>query len=198
MQALAGILAALAIAPGHAEIAFESDGRIWSMRADGSERQLVAAPVARGEELSQPVWSPDGSTLAYVRWMGEERSQIVVRDTAGTRELTPVRNGVADVSPAWAPDGGAIAFARYTETRRSFRTHIVTRPLSGAERTLVSVSLIPRFDHVGEPAWSPDGSTLAYTHTSLDRDCHFRHAVRTIPATGGFSTLLLREAPSRA
>ncbi len=198
MQALAGILAALAIAPGHAEIAFESDGRIWSMAADGSDRQVLVAPAVRGEELSQPVWSPDGTALAYVRWVGEERSQIVVRDAAGTRDLTPVRDGVVDLSPAWSPDGAAIAFARYAQMRRSFRSDIVSRTLAGGERTLVSVSLTPRFDQIGEPAWSPDGSTLAYTHTSLDRDSHFRHAVRTIPATGGFSTLLLREARSLA
>ena len=40
------------------------------------------------------------------------------------------------------------------------------------------------------------GKTIAYTHSSVDRSSHFRHAVRTVPATAGNSQLLLREALS--
>ena len=198
MQALVGILAALAVAPGPAEIAFESDGRIWSSRADGSERGLLV-DRARGELLSEPAWSPDGSALAYVRAAGEESGQLMLRDATGTRALTPERDGVFDVTPKWSPDGATVAFSRFAETRRNYSTQIVTHAVAtGAERVVAATDLFPRLDQVGEPAWSPDGTTLGYTHTSLDRRHYFRHAIRTIPATGGYSRLLLREAHSLA
>jgi len=93
-------------APEDAEIAFESDGRIWSSRADGGEwRQLIAPDGAR-EGLAEPVWSPDGSRLAYVSLIEDtERAHLMLLDAAGAREITPLRQGVADLSPTWSPDG---------------------------------------------------------------------------------------------
>jgi Tol biopolymer transport system component len=79
-------------APEHAEIAFSSDGRLWSARADGSERRLLVAPVGRREVLGEPVWSPDGSTLAYVSEVGD-RSRVMLRDGAGVRADTELRSG---------------------------------------------------------------------------------------------------------
>ena len=191
-------------APEHAEIAFVRGSDIWAARADGSESRLLVRPTRRHEALSEPAWSPDGSALAYVshieaRGGAKGGSRLMVFDGTASRELTPLRRGVHHLSPTWSPDGSMLAFARATLTGRRWRTEIVIRVVAtGVERTLVRVRLVPRFEQVGEPAWSPDGSTIAYTHYRLDREHDFSPLIRLVPASGGESRTLIRDAQAAA
>ncbi len=43
------------------------DGTIWLTRTDGTERELVATPLAANavEAAARVAWSPDGRSLAY-------------------------------------------------------------------------------------------------------------------------------------
>lgn len=68
-------------------------------------------PLTYGGRDSQPRWSPDGTTLAFVRKAGaEEPAQVHLLPLAGgePRALTSLKGGAS--SPAWSPDGRRLAF----------------------------------------------------------------------------------------
>ena len=80
---------------------------IWLHDMDqGAIRQLT-----RGDKDSQPAWSPDGKSLAFVSARGE-KPQIYLLPVFGiggeARQVTSSPNGAH--SPSWSPDSGRIAF----------------------------------------------------------------------------------------
>jgi dipeptidyl aminopeptidase/acylaminoacyl peptidase len=170
--------------------------------ADGSRPARQITFGERGE--SQPTWSPDGSTLAFVsaRGAGEDvRAQIhLLRLEGGEAErLTDVKDGVTGF--AWSPDGGRIAFLstdslpRATEAARRRRddpqvfegdqrlSHVWVVDL-GTKQTRELVHSA-QYTVQGAPSWSPDGARLAYltAPTTLIRD--YRRAAYVVPAAGG-------------
>lgn len=114
------------------DVAITDDGSLvvygWSLdRVPGDRRQaLVVADVATGErrlligdeghEYSDPAWSPDGRSLACVRWTVETTSEppeptLVLVDVAsgGQRELAPSLP-LWPRGLAYSPDGAALFF----------------------------------------------------------------------------------------
>jgi dipeptidyl aminopeptidase/acylaminoacyl peptidase len=78
--------------------------------ADGA---APAAPrqLTFGGRDSQPRWSPDGRTLAFVRKTGAEdpaQIHLLPLDGGEPRALTALKGGAS--SPAWSPDGRRLAF----------------------------------------------------------------------------------------
>lgn len=182
-----------------AELAYAHDGRIYSLAADGSARRLLAAPKGPYSSFEQPVWSPDGSMLAFVRVAsgGDGGSQILVRDASGTRALTKLSATAFAFSPAWSPDGSRIAFSRFIEHKQRAESSIVVAAADGSgARAVVAASVGERLATLDRPTWLPDGRTLAYIRSALDGRSYFRPSVLTVPAAGGVPTRLLRDAQS--
>jgi Tol biopolymer transport system component len=182
-------LIAAALAP--AELAFTSAGGVYSMRADGSERR----PLVATRSAVEATWSPDGTQLAYT-----DGRRIMVFAGGASRTVTANARGVQVYLLAWSPDGGRLAFTRVVEeSEERYRTEIVTRALAtGTETVLVRQPLDARLTSVGAPAWSPDGATIAYDFSRVNRRLRFDEEIRTIPASGGPSRTLLRDARTAA
>ncbi len=80
---------------------------VWMMNADGSnERQLTRSDKSE----SSPVFSPDGTSIAFVS-SREGDSNLYVMPVAGgeAQRITNISTGVSD--PVWSPDGKWIAFS---------------------------------------------------------------------------------------
>ncbi|MCD4674335.1 MAG: hypothetical protein K8R77_16860 [Anaerolineaceae bacterium] len=112
--------------PAGAEITFISwrnkNIEIYKMNPAGSQN-LTLTP----HHESYPVWSPDGSQLAFL--VAENGQQhLAVMDADGSNKRLLAENILAlDEAPAWAPDAQMIAFACVAEQRSSLCLVSVTR-----------------------------------------------------------------------
>ncbi|HVT38037.1 MAG TPA: S9 family peptidase [Gemmatimonadaceae bacterium] len=171
-------------------------GHVWLVPADGAGRPRQLTFSERGE--SQPLWSPDGTTLAFISARGAAatggddasgpRAQIHLLRLAGgeAEQLTSARDGITGYS--WSPDGHSIAFlstdslSREEESRR--KRHDDPQVFEGDERLthLWVIELATKkareiahsamYTVRGAPTWSPDGARLAFvtSPTTLIRD----------------------------
>lgn len=158
---------------------------IYVMNADGSEsRRLTRSPQNDGD----PVWSPDGRRVAFVRIRGglcrspvrcplKGRADVYVvnADGSGLRRLAhaitfaPLSGapsaGLA-ANPAWSPDGRKIA---YVDNRDGTADISVVTADGGGLRHLTRTPGTDRRRSWSQdgPVWSPDGRQLAF---GSDRD----------------------------
>jgi Tol biopolymer transport system component len=136
----------------------------------------VSAPSAHKAVTRgiHPKLSPDARTVYFVG-EGVEPPGIFATDLeSGTpRRLTSERPGGHAVPPyVLSPDGAAIA---YFVQKEAFNTLMVVPTGGGAPRQLARLT---SKEHL-VPAWSPDGTRLAYSH---------ENGLYVIPASGGDAT----------
>ena len=133
------------------QIAFSFAGNIWTSNRDGSNVRRLTS----GGHEGKPVFSPDGSQVAFTGDYDGNRSVYVVGATGGVpRRLTyhPADIGVV----GWTPDGKRIVFA---STRTAFAQGVVqlfTVPIEGGFATPIPLA------RASEGSFSPDGARFAY------------------------------------
>lgn len=152
--------------------AYEVD--IWVVHRDGSGLRRL---TDHWEVDDQPVWSPDGTRLAFRSYRSGHASDIWVMNADGSQpvKLTPdPLPGIHDdFRPAWSPDGSRIAFA----SDRGGDVDIWTMRADGTDFRRMTNS--PDYDT--EPAWSPDGRSLVFRRSAPGVGSD----LMIVPATGG-------------
>ena len=132
------------------KIAYASHN-LYTINADGTGKtELVNSQT----QIRFPVWSPDGTKLAFSRTISPSQdSQIFVVNADGSNvvQLTSTGN---NYGPAWSPDGTKIAFT-------SVRTgnDIWLMNADGSNQTNLTANT-PDADF--EPTWAPDGTKIAF------------------------------------
>jgi dipeptidyl aminopeptidase/acylaminoacyl peptidase len=140
-----GLIAQPALADGHAE---------------DTSRKFTAERVFDVEYASDPQISPDGETILYVRRSMDKqtdrnRGDLWTLDVDSGAHRPLITGGASAASPRWSPDGTRFVYSTSTDGKPDLRLYYLD-----SER---SVSLAQFEYGPGNPVWSPDGNTIAFT-----------------------------------
>jgi len=127
--------------------------------------EIYTLPIGRGgfaeatrltnasAEDRTPVWSPDGSQIAFqTKRHGNSEIYIMAADGSTPTRLTD--NASDDISPSWSPDGSQIVFISFRDGNRE--VYVMNADGSGQTR-LTSTNASD-----DSPVWSPDGTKIAF------------------------------------
>ncbi len=135
-----------------------------------------------------PKWSPDGSQIAY-HSNRDGKSRIYAIDPDGSHETVLTGLDRDNLSPSWSPDGlwivteSAESDIGFADPDKPRRNQIWIQKTDGSE----SRQITDMEAYNGYPAWSPDGTHVAFDSNaagSADNDGHADICVVTIGGTG--------------
>ncbi len=187
-------LEGLAFSPDGSRLAFglislEGKEGVYTVSPEGGRPRFVTGTY----EGTQPVFSPDGETLAFARLaigLGKGSfigSSVWLVDADGGRpqRVTPWRHGLLISPSSFSPDGETLALSR--------------RDLSGKRRAVLGMRLADRSTFLiakglQEAVFSPDGTELAAIRVRPRRDVP--RPLRD-PAFGGDLFVLLADGTDR-
>jgi TolB protein len=127
---------------------------IYVMNSDGSDvTRLTTDPAPEWN----PVWSPDGVKIAFVR--GEHETEVFVMQADGTniQQVTTTNQG-SGFAPSWSPDGMQIVFGSIQH--EDWGVFVVNADGTDERPLLFDPSI-----YAVDPEWSSDGRLIAFTGT---------------------------------
>lgn len=134
-----------------------ADGTLHVVSINKSQDRCLTCTISK--RVSSPSWSRDSRQITFSTSQGVYSVDI---DGANLRRLTPL--GLEAIEPAWSFDGTRIAFA--SKVSSHYRIFIVNsdgtelRQLTRDPEAYTNPITDDR-----QPAWSPDGSQIAFVST---------------------------------
>jgi Tol biopolymer transport system component/C-terminal processing protease CtpA/Prc len=157
-----------ALSPDKREIAFVSGGDIWTVAANGGEARLL---VSHASYDSRPLYSPDGTTLAFQSTRtGNGDLYVLTIATGDVRRIT--FDDAADQLDAWSRDGKWLYFSSGSKDVNGMND-LFRVSIDGGTPMAVSA------DRFAQEYWSNpspiDPNTLAFTGKGRTVSDWWRH-----------------------
>ena len=137
-------------------VAFVYAGDIWAVAREGGEAKRLTNDAERED---YPVFSPDGSRLAFGRQStagGAPTWDVYVMPAAGGEAVRLTYHPEIDVPVNWTPDGRRVLFMSFRDRTYVLEGRLYTVPTEGGFPEALPLP-------VGwSGAFSPDGARLAY------------------------------------
>ncbi len=158
------------------------DGDFDLFVMDADTQQVVSPLTDNTASDITPVWSPDGTRIAFASNVNNNFEIYVLNPSTGESDVLTT-NSWDDLYPAWSPDGKKIAFT----TNRDSNWDIYVMDANG--KNLKRLTNDPVYE--GNPVWSPDGTRIAYVE-GLDA----KRDIKVMDADGSNSQVLTTLATS--
>jgi len=161
------------LSPSSKRAVISTHGELFTIATDrGDVRRLTNTPGARE---TQPHWSPDGKSIAFVSDQSG-REEIWVCDERGGNLKQITKSDSQKGQLTWAPDSKALLYTGSDRKlhRYNFATGKTTELARGDVIGFGGSALV-------NPRWSPDGKWISYTRAENTLLPH----IYIIPADGG-------------
>lgn len=153
--------------PDASRIAYAGALGLWVVSLDGKLRRRIVQWESY-QFYVKSAWSPNGASIAF------DAERVALVPPSGGR---PQMLNVSGSEPEWSPDGTRIAVVDYESDPGSqpVKTEIFVVATRGQERRRLTHSGDrPRPDN---PAWSPDGMTIAFERSRGADEPESIHAI---------------------
>src|SRR5262245_21681618 len=143
------------LSPTGTRAAFEARGEIFTVPAEkGDYRNLTQSPAAHDRN---PVWSPDGSQLAWLSDATGEYQLMIAEPTGITAPRAIALPSTAFFyDPAWAPDGSQIVI-------EDNHRNLWTIEVASGTTAKIDTDNYPDPQRQFDATWSPDSKWITYS-----------------------------------
>ena len=155
VRRVAGMIRSSSLSPSGVRVAIEARGDIFTVPVEkGDFRNLTRSTAVHDRD---PVWSPDGSQLAWFSDASGEYQLMVGEQTGISKpRAIPLPSSAFFSELAWSPDGKQLSF-------QDNHLNLWALDVTSGKATKIDTETYDDPSRSIDPVWSPDSRWIAYS-----------------------------------